>query len=90
MTTEEKLKEQLCDDMVDWLIEHGPDGHCDGAEIIAGLVYDKYTTHGHYNELVRRLEESKKDIWSDVDEVDYNKAIDQALTIVKEVYQVKE
>lgn len=32
--------EELVDLMADWMIEHGPDGHCDGHNIIAQKAWD--------------------------------------------------
>jgi hypothetical protein len=39
--------EQLSDDIANWMCEYGPDGHCDGHETIAKLVYEKYIEHTH-------------------------------------------
>jgi len=50
--------DKLIDDMADWMIEHGPDGHCDGADIIAGLVFDKYITTAHN----KGVEVTKKEV----------------------------
>lgn len=33
---------EFVDLMADWMIEHGPDGHCDGHEIIAKLAWDYF------------------------------------------------
>lgn len=32
--------QDFIDMMADWMIEHGPDGHCDGHEIIARLAWN--------------------------------------------------
>jgi len=43
MTPERQAeRDRLADDIADWMIEYGPDGHCDGHETIARLVFDKY------------------------------------------------
>lgn len=54
--------------------------------ILSGITQDRQS---HYDELVRRLEQRKKRCGHLV-EANYRETIDQALTIVKEVYQVKE
>lgn len=53
----EHTPEVFVDAMADWMVEHGPDGHCDGHEQIAALAWSWMQEHSAAPELLEALEE---------------------------------